>query len=277
MPGTSPSVSGFQPATKRSPSTLSPPPTLTSDDARRLLAAITGPAIQGSDLAEKRRLTFEALLEVAHADAGHWAWGRGNPLTSTVAPLAVIHRGYEPDQLTALVEHALDPVSMRDFQVRAWELLAGRSHSGWSRRELIADARWAEPHWQSYVSRFGFDSFAHAVNYHSDDTWSCIHLVRRIGAEEFGPREAAIADLALSGVSWMNALVEERVPPETFVNLTPRQRTVMLMLLDGKPRKEIAGQLGISEYTVDDHLKALYAHFGVRSASELAARFLRMA
>jgi DNA-binding CsgD family transcriptional regulator len=49
----------------------------------------------------------------------------------------------------------------------------------------------------------------------------------------------------------------------------------MLMLLDGLARKTIAVRLSITEDTVGDHLKSIYAHFGVGSASQLAALFLR--
>ena len=47
------------------------------------------------------------------------------------------------------------------------------------------------------------------------------------------------------------------------------------MQLDGLSRKQIAANLAITEQTVGDHLKALYKHFGVHSAGELAAHFLR--
>ena len=41
----------------------------------------------------------------------------------------------------------------------------------------------------------------------------------------------------------------------------------------GTPRKEIAADLGLSLHTVNDHLKQIYRHFGVRSQVELVARF----
>jgi DNA-binding NarL/FixJ family response regulator len=47
------------------------------------------------------------------------------------------------------------------------------------------------------------------------------------------------------------------------------------MLLSGMSRKAIAKQLGISEDTVGNHIKALFDHYGVESAIELAAIFLQ--
>jgi len=79
----------------------------------------------------------------------------------------------------------------------------------------------------------------------------------------------------MGSISWMQPRVSESVPAETFVGLTPRQRTVMLQLLDGQSRKQIAQSLGITVHTANDHIKAIYEHFQVRSATELAAKFLQ--
>ena len=49
----------------------------------------------------------------------------------------------------------------------------------------------------------------------------------------------------------------------------------MLLLLDGFSRKMIAAQMSLGEDTVGDHIKNIYRHFQVNSATELAAIFLR--
>ncbi len=53
--------------------------------------------------------------------------------------------------------------------------------------------------------------------------------------------------------------------------LTSRQRDVLGLLLLGRSMTQIAGSLGISEHTANDHRKAIYARVGVSSRSELAA------
>jgi DNA-binding NarL/FixJ family response regulator len=65
------------------------------------------------------------------------------------------------------------------------------------------------------------------------------------------------------------------VPPQVFDGLTPRQRVILMMLLDGMSRKQIAIHVGTTLHTVNDHCKALYQHFGVNSATELASKFLK--
>lgn len=53
--------------------------------------------------------------------------------------------------------------------------------------------------------------------------------------------------------------------------LTPRQREVLGLLLLGRSPAEIGQSLGISEYTVNDHRKAIYQCMNVSSRAELAA------
>lgn len=55
--------------------------------------------------------------------------------------------------------------------------------------------------------------------------------------------------------------------------LTDRQRQILLLLVEGLSRREMAGRLGLSEQTVKHLLTEMYRAMGVRSAAAAIARY----
>jgi DNA-binding CsgD family transcriptional regulator len=96
----------------------------------------------------------------------------------------------------------------------------------------------------------------------SAGTWMVIH-----GAAVGDPDEGRTA-----------VILEPAHPPELAPlivaahGLTPREREVTQLVVQGLSTAEIGSRLHLSEYTVQDHLKAIFEKVGVRSRRELVAQ-----
>lgn len=249
---------------------------LPRDTIARLVTAVAEIADTHSGLADRREAVLLALAELVQADCGVWAWGRGWPDSSMVVPVAVIYFGITDAQRSVLMQWGGAAETDRTFRprVRAQMGTARSVTTLW--QDIFTAEEWdAMPDMRRQLLEGNWSSWLHSVRYSDRDTWSNFFLLRNRGKDEFSPADAELVDLVLAAIPWLHSTAEEVLPPTAFEGLTPRQRTVMLMLLDGMARKVIASRMGISEDTVGDHIKSIYAHFGVGSVGELAAQFLR--
>jgi DNA-binding NarL/FixJ family response regulator len=64
---------------------------------------------------------------------------------------------------------------------------------------------------------------------------------------------------------------DRRESDDLLASLTPRERDVLFLLVEGVGRKEVANQLQLSANTVRTHLHSLMSKFGVHSTLEVVA------
>lgn len=246
------------------------------DRVSLLMRLVTEIAEQTNDIAERRHGLIEGLGRQVSATAGFWGWGRGNPIDSAITPVAALSFGMSPECWQKAVQVSLGPDSVRLFSIPIRERMQGCTHVTVTRSMLHSDDAWtAETNFRGELHAAGMDNLMVSVNYYSNDCWFHTTLGRPPGEPDFSPEDASLLQLVMSSVSWMQPRISEALPVERFVGLTARQRTVLLHLLDGQSRKQIANYLRITLHTANDHIKAIYEHFQVSSATELAAKFLQ--
>jgi DNA-binding NarL/FixJ family response regulator len=90
------------------------------------------------------------------------------------------------------------------------------------------------------------------------------YLLKDASAEEVvrGIRSAAEGGSPLDPRA-ARSLLEAKSAPDPLAGVSPREREVFGLLLDGMPNKLIARRLGISEKTVKSHLTSIFREIGV--------------
>jgi DNA-binding CsgD family transcriptional regulator len=63
--------------------------------------------------------------------------------------------------------------------------------------------------------------------------------------------------------------------PRPEVSLSERETEITALICGGKQNKQVAWLLGISEFTVENHLRRIYRKLGIHSRSALVAHFSR--
>ncbi|HVA30754.1 MAG TPA: LuxR C-terminal-related transcriptional regulator [Gaiellaceae bacterium] len=106
----------------------------------------------------------------------------------------------------------------------------------------------------------------------------CPELVMRT---PLGPKRLSISTIVLRSssealvlhpVREAQARVLPHAPTEPAPRLTPRQREILFLLVDGVRVAQIAARLTISETTVRNHVRAILLELGAHSQLEAVAR-----
>ena len=97
----------------------------------------------------------------------------------------------------------------------------------------------------------------------------------RLGAVGYVLKSAPFQELLAAIHTAAAGQVRFGVVPSSRVRLTPRESTIVSLVVDGCTNDEIAAELGISARTVETHLRHLFERLGIGSRTELATRSLR--
>jgi DNA-binding CsgD family transcriptional regulator len=230
-----------------------------------------------NDIEDKRRRSLQLLAAQTSASVVYWATGQGHPMLGGVPPVRSLVHGLEPDQQQRFFEYAYSDAANEWIRKPFVPRLEQRPQVCLSRSLLYDDATWhqCEAH-RLGVEHASVDNWMIAVRYQSNDSWSNLGLFRPPRQPDFSDTDRSIVDLVLSAASWFHVPLREDLPPKTR-DLSPRQGQVLVLLLEGNSRKQIAAKLQLTTHIVNDCMKAIFQHYNVSSATELAAQFLRRA
>jgi DNA-binding CsgD family transcriptional regulator len=234
----------------------------------RLLGDVAGSVLP---LPERRRLLMERLVELVDADTWMWICTRHDGKMTQAAPWFFLDGGWKDEDERIRVWHTntqtevfvamgkeIDPARHSTF---LWD----PAHAGWGDGTVH----------ERFIRACGLEHLLLSVYPLSEGSSSGIGVHRRIGRKPFTPRERAITHLIIGQIDWLHrAGTDVEANEDLLFSITDRQREILVHLLGGDGRKQVARKLGLSEHTVNDYIKDLYRRLKVSSNTELLAKFI---
>jgi len=220
----------------------------------------------------RRNVLMQNLGDMVDADA--WLWltatrnGRGYDASSHVVfkggsdglhPATFCAAGARPD-IAALVDLLFRKLPRTD------------SHLTLTREELDSEASFVRSGDESFWQEIRLAPVMLSAMRASPARLSLLGLYRRTDRSGLAEGEALIAHTVLSEVPDLH---REGFPSEiapAVDALSPRLRQVLDCLLQGRSRKEIANDLGLSTHTVGGYVAELYQRFQAHSQADLVCK-----
>lgn len=248
-------------------------PCLAEDDVRGVVRLIADVAILNGSLADKKFALMAGLQKLVDADGWLWSMTRVEMATRTPICVNLMHAGLTERQLTSWLEASQSSTPPPEDDPLCLLTEQGK-HFTRTRQQVVTDANWySHPAVVKHRLRVGLDHFLYSVYPLEKDLCSAIGMFRHRGRAPFSERESRMAHIVLSEVAWLHFAEVPGDCGHKVPQLTPRQRVVLIMLIEAHDKDEIAKLLHISPHTVKDHMKVIYDHFEVSSQLELIRRF----
>lgn len=228
-------------------------------------------AHSGSDL-EKKRFLLTGLARLVEADVWVWIAQKGGPDPRDITYFTMIDGGWTSERQRGIATGATWAPETQPFN----QLVDSRRTYTFTRTDAYSDEAWyATDLFKRFREPAGLDDVMGAGIRIRDDIVSSIGLHRNLGRPRFSERDRRIAEIVTTEVEWLHRVGIPDIDETPVDKLTPRLRHVMLLLLSGSSRKQIASELAISTHTTNEYVADVYARLGVRSRAELMARFIQ--
>jgi DNA-binding CsgD family transcriptional regulator len=237
-----------------------------------LVARAGDPTLEMS-LPERKRMLLEGVAELVDADTWMWSNVTLSPTThGDMMTTWLIDGGYRNERERAAFYAMLSNASASEaIGSKAFDAARQGRYVTLVRKEMLSDSQWMrlKELYPTHIEDMVISTYPlgeHAM--------SGVGLHRRAGRPDFSERDRAIAHVVFQQVDWLHRHGANVPAGEAALQLTPRERQVLVYLLGGDSLKEVARKLTISENTVASYVKGIYKCFSVNSRPELLAHFI---
>ncbi len=242
------------------------------------IAALLGhagdPTIEAT-VADRKRYVLEATAKLVGAEM--WLWNIASVNAATpgdTAIISLIDGGWESEQQRAwLFGFTTNPELSGQANRRGHEAHHAQSPRTLLQREMYDHEQEVAPLMEQWRAN-GLGDMLLSVYPISPELSSVVALYRRAGHSNFTERDRAIVHLIFQQVDWLHRDGLNIPAGPTVIQLSPRERQVLVFLMSGDAQKEIAIKLGLSSHTVNDYMKSIYRQLNVSSRAELMALFI---
>lgn len=238
----------------------------------RLVAEAGDPTVDLS-LPDRKRLLMVGVARLIQADVWLWSSAAPNPeRPGDIATTCLVDGGWLDEQEQRRTYEALTDVEFSNHVlVNIYREVVACRRITMRRTEFISDEVF-EQHGEPW-RRTGLGHSMLSMYPFSPNSFSAIGFHRRAGKPDFSDRETSIVHVIFNQVDWLHRHGTNEPAGEKTLQLSPRLRQVLVHLLRGEAKKEIAAAMNLSEHTIGDYIKQLHKHFQVASRAELQAFF----
>lgn len=244
-----------------------------SEDDVRAIVRLLGETLAhtGSDL-DRKRFLLMGLARLVEADVWVWIAQKGGPNASDITYFTMIDGGWTSERQRGIATGATWSEETQPFN----QLVDRERTYVFTRTDAYDDEAWYRTDlFKRFREPAGLDDVLGTGVRIREDIVSSIGLHRSLGRPRFSERDRRVAEIVTTEVEWLHRVGIPDIDETPVDNLTPRLRHVMLLLLSGSSRKQIASELAISTHTTNEYVADVYARLGVRSRAELMSRFIQ--
>lgn len=247
---------------------------IAQEDCRRMIRLLAETASIAGGHAEKKRFLMRGLCRLVEGDC--WLWTLACQRTPGEAQVYVgfMHGGFSKDRFAHFLEAIAHPLMGSAVEAYYTAVAERQSHVTMLRREVDPNGIALRDGPRELWEKANIGDLIFSGCPLDESSMSSIGIYRRLNGDAFTDREKNIAHIVLREVPWLHTSGWPEDRGATVPHLSPRQRTVLNLLLDGMSRKQIADHLDISENTVAGYARDVYRHFSVNSQAELMRKFL---
>jgi len=245
----------------------------------RIVVSVCDPS-KDTPLADRKRMLLAGVKAMIDADVVIWssAFLEQKPLdeenaSGDLVTTCLIDEGWDDDQQQARAFEVLSDPEFNEKMHRPLVKAANENrYETFRLHDLVDQSTWVTlgEGWR----KTGLAHFLLTVYPITSNVMSLIGFHRVHGKPDFSDRDKAIVHLIFKHVEWLHRHGTNESAGKRSSQLAPRQRQVLVYLLGGASKSDIAEKLSLSFHTVNDYTKAIYKHFDVNSKGELQAQFL---